>query len=118
MTAVPTFAATLARLRTARRLNHNQLADACGLDHSYISRLERGKREPSRETVMVLARALGLGDGDRGALLRSAGYWPDCPHAAFSIAFGEAFPDGVTFEIDPSERQSVTLGTMLLGGPS
>ena len=89
MTAVPTFAATLARLRTARRLNHNQLAHACGLDHSYISRLERGKREPSRETVMVLARALRLGDHDRGRLLRAAGFWPDDPVAAVTIAADE-----------------------------
>ena len=89
--AAPTFAATLARLRTARGLNHNQLAAACGLDHSYISRLERGKREPSRETVTVLAAALLLSDYDRALLLRSAGYWPDEPAVALIIAHDEVY---------------------------
>lgn len=99
-TAAPTFAATLARLRTARRLNHNQLAAACGLDHSYISRLERGKREPSRETVTVLAGALGATEGERGRLLRAAGYWPDDAPTAIAIAIEEAYPGAVVFEDD------------------
>ena len=90
----PTFATTLARLRTARRLNHRHLADASGLDHTYISRLERGKREPSRETVTVLAGALGLGDLDRARLLRAAGFWPDCPSAAYMVAFAESYACG------------------------
>ena len=91
MSTTPTFAATLARLRTARRLNHNQLAAACGLDHSYISRLERGNREPSREAVLVLAAALMASDYDRALLLRAAGYWPDEPAVALIIAHDEVY---------------------------
>ena len=121
----PTFATTLARLRTARRLNHRQLADASGLDHTYISRLERGNREPSRETVLVLAGALGLGDHDCGALLRAAGFWPTSPWAAFALAAEEAFPDGATATIGGSAllpAVTITVGTTRdttpTGGPS
>ena len=106
----PTFAATLARLRTARGLNQGQLADASGLDHTYISRLERGTREPSRETVLVLAAALMASDYDRAVLQRAAGYWPDEPEAAFSIAWREA-PLRLYATIESTAPPSVTLAT-------
>jgi transcriptional regulator with XRE-family HTH domain len=71
-----TFAEELAAARGARGLSQSRLADAAGFDHSYISRLEAGKREPSRETVMALAGVLRLGPAELDRLLVAAGYRP------------------------------------------
>jgi len=45
-------------LRKARDLTQEQLAAACDLHPTEISRLERGKREPRLGTLVRLARAL------------------------------------------------------------
>lgn len=71
-----TFAEALAAARGARGLSQSRLADAAGFDHSYISRLEAGKREPSRETVMALAAVLRLSPAEIDGLLVAAGYRP------------------------------------------
>ena len=71
-----TFAAVLAELRTGRGLSQSRLAHEAGFDHSYISRLEAGKREPSRETVLVLAEVMGLANVDLDRLLVAAGFRP------------------------------------------
>ena len=42
-----------------RRLSQERLAEAAGLDRTYISLLERGLRQPTLETVLRLAEALG-----------------------------------------------------------
>lgn len=44
--------------RTRLGLSQEQLADRCGFDRTYISMLERGKRNPSLINLMRLA--LGL----------------------------------------------------------
>lgn len=71
-----TFAATLAALRTARGWSQNRLAHLAGYDHRYVTRLEAGKRDPSRETVTALAGVLALDDDDAARLLVTAGFWP------------------------------------------
>lgn len=71
-----TFAQVLAALRTARGLSQSRLAHEAGFDHSYISRLEAGKREPSRETVTALAEVLTLGHAELDRLLIAAGFRP------------------------------------------
>lgn len=50
-------------LRTERKkaeLSQEGLAFECDLDRTYISLLERGLRQPSLETVFLLADSLGL----------------------------------------------------------
>lgn len=74
--AWPEFGAALARLRTERGLSQSRLAHEAGLDHSYISRVERGKREPSRETVLALATVLDSTHRQTDVLLIAAGYRP------------------------------------------
>jgi transcriptional regulator with XRE-family HTH domain len=50
-------------LRTHREragLSQEGLADACGLDRTEISLLERGKRLPRLDTLVLLSRGLEL----------------------------------------------------------
>jgi transcriptional regulator with XRE-family HTH domain len=70
------FALTLREMRDRLRLSQSRLAEAAGFDHSYVSRLESGSRMPTREAVTKLAEAMHLDDGERDALLASAGFMP------------------------------------------
>lgn len=71
-----TFAELLGELRSRRGLSQSRLAHEAGFDHSYISRLEAGKREPSRETVQMLAQVLQLDPAALDRLLVAAGFRP------------------------------------------
>ncbi|MCX2728534.1 helix-turn-helix transcriptional regulator (plasmid) [Thermomicrobium sp. 4228-Ro] len=62
------------RLRAG--LSQVRLAKLAGIDRSFLNRLESGDRCPSRIVVLRLARALGLDERDRAALLFAAGYAP------------------------------------------
>jgi transcriptional regulator with XRE-family HTH domain len=54
------FAANLRRHRTQAGLSQEALADLCDLHRTEISLLERCKRSPRLETIVILARGLGL----------------------------------------------------------
>lgn len=47
-------------LRTDLHLSQEAFADRCGLDRTYISGIERGKRNVSLENLKTLAAALGI----------------------------------------------------------
>lgn len=68
------FATALLMCRNLIAISQNEIARRTGLDHSYISRLERGERSPSKGTVMKIAKALELDEGETDQLLASAGY--------------------------------------------
>ena len=71
------FASLLRHYRERADLSCNELARAVAVDPSYISRLERGEREPPRRPVVErLAGALQLELEDQDRLLVSAGYAP------------------------------------------
>ena len=55
-----TFARQFGAMRRARRLTLDQVAQASGLDKSYLSRLERAQKAPSIATVMKVAQALDV----------------------------------------------------------
>lgn len=78
MTATP-FSSTLATLRASRRISQSRLAEAAGVQHSFVSRLESGSRSPSRNTVVALADALGATDSERANLLGAAGFASQTP---------------------------------------
>ncbi len=54
------FSHNLRRFRKARKLSQEQLADAAGLDRSYISLLETGTYYASLKVIEKLATALDL----------------------------------------------------------
>jgi transcriptional regulator with XRE-family HTH domain len=46
--------------REALRLSQESLADRCGFDRTYISMLERGRRNPAFLNLIVVAKGLDL----------------------------------------------------------
>ena len=67
------FAALLRRFRRATGLTQAELAERAGLSPEAISALERGvNRTPRRETVDLLAEALGLDEQERARFEQSA----------------------------------------------
>ena len=54
------FAVNLRRLRDSAGLSQEALADICDLHRTEISLLERCKRSPRLETIVILSRGLGL----------------------------------------------------------
>jgi len=54
------FGNRVRELRKAQGLSQEAFADKCGLDRTYISGIERGKRNVALCNVEVIARALGV----------------------------------------------------------
>jgi transcriptional regulator with XRE-family HTH domain len=54
------FAENLRERRARAGLSQEALADVCDLHRTEISLLERSKRSPRLETIVILARGLGL----------------------------------------------------------
>lgn len=49
----------IARVRNARRMSQEQLAELAGLHRNYVSLVERGQRNPKLKTLFLIAEALG-----------------------------------------------------------
>lgn len=58
------FGETLRRLRTARAISQESLAFSSGYHCTYISQLERGKKNPTLRAIICLARALRISGSD------------------------------------------------------
>jgi transcriptional regulator with XRE-family HTH domain len=54
------FGKAVKELRLKRALSQQQLADACGLDISYVGQIERGQRNPTLGVMQGLASVLGV----------------------------------------------------------
>jgi len=54
------FGARIRELRKAKDLSQEAFADLCGFDRTYISGIERGKRNPSLLAIETLAKALKI----------------------------------------------------------
>ncbi|WP_242057609.1 helix-turn-helix transcriptional regulator [Halobacillus yeomjeoni] len=54
------YGLTLKKIRFQKELSQEELAFRAGLDRTYISSLERGKRNPSLVTMDKIARALDV----------------------------------------------------------
>jgi transcriptional regulator with XRE-family HTH domain len=54
------FAENLRRARDRSGLSQEALADECDLHRTEISLLERSKRSPRLETIVILSKGLGL----------------------------------------------------------
>jgi ribosome-binding protein aMBF1 (putative translation factor) len=80
------FGLWLREIRESRSISLRGLGQQAGLNYSYIARLEQGKHvAPSRETVICLARALGVPSADA---LIAAGYMPcDIRYKAYGLIY-------------------------------
>jgi transcriptional regulator with XRE-family HTH domain len=54
-------------IREERGISQVQLAEATGLEQSWISHVERGARNPTWQNVVRLAKGLGVGIGELAA---------------------------------------------------
>ena len=54
------FGEVLKQNRNAQSLSQEELAHLSDLDRTYISMLERGKRQPSLKTIFLLASTLNI----------------------------------------------------------
>lgn len=55
-----TFGERVRQLRQDRGLSQEAFAHACRLDRTYISGIERGRRNPSLQSIARIARNLGV----------------------------------------------------------
>lgn len=58
MNPATAFGQALRHFRTKLKISQERLSQESGLDRSYISLLERGLRQPSLTTILLLAKAL------------------------------------------------------------
>ncbi len=54
------FGATVRQHRLLLRLSQDELAARAGLDRTYVSGVERGRRNPTLEVLQRIADALGV----------------------------------------------------------
>jgi transcriptional regulator with XRE-family HTH domain len=54
------FGIIIKDLRNKKSLSQDELSDKTGLDRTYISLLERGKRNPSLLTILKICKALDI----------------------------------------------------------
>ena len=54
------FGKVLQSFRAASGLSQEDLADRAGVDRTFVSRLERGVRQPTITTLIALGQALGV----------------------------------------------------------
>lgn len=57
---VTKFGKALREIRLKKKLSQGDIAKKLGVHRSYISGLERGKRNPSLLTIKKMAKALGV----------------------------------------------------------
>lgn len=54
------FGQKVRSIRTEKGLSQEEFASDCGLDRTYISGVERGKRNISLKNIEIVANALGV----------------------------------------------------------
>ena len=64
MDVLERFGKRLREKRTALGLSQERFADQAKLDRTYISGIERGKRNVSLRNIGAIAKALGISIGD------------------------------------------------------
>src|SRR3989344_7445279 len=71
------FGVMLGQLRQKAGVSQKRLANILKWDQSYLSKIESGKRKnPSRNTILSIARILNLSEDETDELLFSAQYQP------------------------------------------
>lgn len=70
------YGSLLRSLREAKDVSQSELGRSAGFDHSYLSRLESGARNPTREAVIAIAQALDCTRAETDWLLHAARFAP------------------------------------------
>jgi transcriptional regulator with XRE-family HTH domain len=74
---MPNASVALAHLRIMQRLTQQEVAELAGVSRAYITHVERGERQPERDTlVALLLAALSLPVPQANRILLLAGYAP------------------------------------------
>jgi transcriptional regulator with XRE-family HTH domain len=72
MRAEKAFGIVLRNLRTERGLSQDRLAIDAGVDRTFVSMLERGTRQPTLDTMLRLASALGVSLSSLASMVEEA----------------------------------------------
>ena len=59
-TVVQKFGMKLRKIRKAKGVTQEKLAESAGIDFSYLNRIESGKRNPTLKIIAKIARVLGI----------------------------------------------------------
>lgn len=111
------FAQTLSRIRIAHELSQVRLSVLAQLDHSYVSRLEAGGRNPSRACVERLVAAMNATEKERYALLTSAGYMAAIALDHCLLELNEVLSDPGRTETEREDMRAVVRAvTKLMSG--
>lgn len=88
------FGPLLRRLRVDAGLSQPRLGRACGLNPTFISRLESGERTPRRDSLAAIITALGISPDQRDRLWWAAGFMPADPllHKLAGALYGDCEP--------------------------
>lgn len=81
-----TFGALLAASRTRAQLSQMRLGQLAGLDHSTLTRLENGTRNPTRDSIDRIVSVMEMTTNDRDRLYAAAGYWPPAWDYGYTLA--------------------------------
>jgi transcriptional regulator with XRE-family HTH domain len=74
---MPNVSAALAHLRIMQHLTQQEVAELAGVSRAYVTHVERGERQPERDTlVALLLAAFSLPVPQANRLLLLAGYAP------------------------------------------
>jgi transcriptional regulator with XRE-family HTH domain len=79
------FAETLHKFRTQKGVSKAKLSQLASVTISLVCHYETGRRHPTYDTVLALARALELTPYETAELLVSAGYGNDVDLVALSL---------------------------------
>lgn len=106
-----TFPETIRAMRHKYGKSTYQINKGDGLAGGTFSRIETGKRLPSRDMIERIADVLGANDHDRTTLLRSAGYLGDHDLAALNHADLSAIAKRLN---DPATPETVRAHTLTM----
>ncbi len=71
MDAKRTIGARISRLRSEERLTQEELAERMGINPKYLSSIERGKENPTLQTLIKASESLGVEFSEIFSLLQS-----------------------------------------------
>jgi transcriptional regulator with XRE-family HTH domain len=90
------FRALFRHYRQGRGMSQLDLSLAAGVSARHISFVETGRAQPSREVILRLSGALGLGLRDVNALLHAAGLPREFRESELSVKWPESIERAVT----------------------